>query len=150
MELLAQGDEGGGAAIGEIVGLTVAGGIVAAILLWIGWLHRSHKIDWLANLADWSGRRFKRPPWVALPVAMFIASIICALFGFIWDVSLHIGNGRDDGALANPRTTSSSSDCSASSWPGARRWCCPGEPTTARARRRSGSPTIGMRRSAAS
>ncbi|MDG5483186.1 hypothetical protein MNO81_10315 [Mycolicibacterium gadium] len=102
MELLAQGDEGGGAAIGEIVGLTVAGGIVAAILLWIGWLHRSHKIDWLANLADWSGRRFKRPPWVALPVAMFIASIICALFGFIWDVSLHIGNGRDDGALANP------------------------------------------------
>ena len=33
---------------------------------------------------------------------MFIASIICALFGFIWDVSLHIGNGRDDGALANP------------------------------------------------
>lgn len=102
MELLAQGDEGGGAAIGEIVGLTVAGGIVAAILLWIGWLHRNHKIDWLANLADWSGRRFKRPPWVALPMALFIASIICALFGFIWDVSLHIGNGRDDGALANP------------------------------------------------
>ncbi len=33
---------------------------------------------------------------------MFISSIICALFGFIWDVSLHIGNGRDDGALANP------------------------------------------------
>lgn len=102
MEFLAQGSEGGGAAIGEIIGLTVTGGIVAAILLWIGWMHRNHKIDWLASLADWSGRRFKRPPWVALPVAMFIASIICALFGFIWDVSLHIGNGRDDGALANP------------------------------------------------
>ena len=29
-------------------------------------------------------------------------NIICALFGFIWDVSLHIGNGRDSGPLANP------------------------------------------------
>jgi hypothetical protein len=101
MEFSAQ-SEGGGAALNEIIGLTVAGALVAAILLWIGWMHRNHKITWLTRLADWSGRRFKRPPWVALPVGMFIASIICALFGFIWDVSLHIGNGRDDGALANP------------------------------------------------
>ncbi|UXA13388.1 hypothetical protein KXD97_06075 [Mycobacterium sp. SMC-8] len=96
------GHEGGGTALHEIVLLTVAGAVVSAVLLWIGWLHRSHKITWLASLADWSGRLFKRPPWVALPVALFTASIICALFGFIWDVSLHIGNGRDDGALANP------------------------------------------------
>ena len=33
---------------------------------------------------------------------MFTTSIICALFGFIWDVSWHIGNGRDPGPLANP------------------------------------------------
>ncbi|MBB2989283.1 hypothetical protein FHR72_000740 [Mycolicibacterium iranicum] len=103
--LLAQssgGSEGGGAAISEIITLTAAGAVVAAILLWIGWMHRNHKITWLTSLADWTGRRFKRPSWVALPVALFTASIICALFGFIWDVSLHIGNGRDDGALANP------------------------------------------------
>ncbi len=102
--LLAQpaGDEGGGAAIGEIIALSAVGAVVAVVLLWIGWMHRSRKITWLASLAEWSGRRFKRPPWVALPIALFISSIICALFGFIWDVSLHIGNGRDDGALANP------------------------------------------------
>ena len=99
--LAAEGSEGGGTAIHEIIALTVAGGIVAAILLWIGWMHRQHKISWLTSLADWTGRRFKRPSWVALPVALFTASIICALFGFIWDVSLHIGNGRDDGALAH-------------------------------------------------
>ncbi|RAV18258.1 hypothetical protein DQP55_01970 [Mycolicibacterium sp. GF69] len=95
-------DEGGGTAIHEVIGLSVAALIVSVVLLWIGWMHRSHKITWLTRLGDWSGRRFKRPSWVALPIAMFIASIICALFGFIWDVSLHIGNGRDDGALANP------------------------------------------------
>ena len=49
-----------------------------------------------------AGRKFKRPPWVALPLALFIATLICALFGFIWDVSLHIGKGRDPGPLANP------------------------------------------------
>ena len=102
LSVLAQGDEGGGAALSEIIGLSVAGAVVTAVLLWIGYLHRNHKITWLTSLADWSGRRFKRPPWVALPVAMFVSSIICALFGFIWDVSLHMGNGRDDGALANP------------------------------------------------
>lgn len=102
VSVLAQGSEGGGTAIHEIIILTTAGAVVAAILVWIGYMHRNHRISWLASLADWTGRRFKRPSWVALPVAMFTASIICALFGFIWDVSLHIGNGRDDGALANP------------------------------------------------
>lgn len=107
--LLAQpaGDEGGGAAIGEIIALSAVGAVVAVVLLWIGWMHRSRKITWLASLAEWSGRRFKRPPWVALPIALFISSIICALFGFIWDVSLHIGNGRDDGRWPIRRTTSS-------------------------------------------
>ena len=102
VSVLAQGEEGGGAAIGEIAGLTAVGAVVTAVLLGGGDLHRHHKITWLTSLADWSGRLFHRPSWVALPVGMFITSIICALFGFIWDVSLHIGNGRDDGALANP------------------------------------------------
>lgn len=102
VSILAQGSEGGGTAIHEIVILTAVGAVVAAILVWIGYQHRNHKITWLTKLADWSGRRFKRPSWVALPIALFIASILCALFGFIWDVSLHIGNGRDNGALANP------------------------------------------------
>ncbi len=102
VSVLAQGAEGGGAALNEIIGLTAVAAVVTAVLLWIGYLHRNRRITWLASLGDWSGRRFKRPPWVALPVGMFITSIICALFGFIWDVSLHIGNGRDDGALANP------------------------------------------------
>lgn len=100
--LAQEGQEGGGTALTEVIGLSVAALVVTAVLLWIGYLHRNRRITWLTSLAQWSSRRFKRPPWVALPIAVFISSIICALFGFIWDVSLHIGNGRDDGALANP------------------------------------------------
>jgi hypothetical protein len=99
---LAAGTEGGGAAIGEVIGMTAVGLALGAILLWLGYLHRTRKVTWINSVAEWMGRRFKRPPWVAVPLALFIATIICALFGFIWDVSLHIGKGRDPGPLANP------------------------------------------------
>ena len=102
VSVLAQGGEGGGAALDQVIGMSVAALVVTAGLLWIGYLHRTRRISWLNNLAEWAARKFKRPPWVALPMALFITTLICALFGFIWDVSLHIGKGRDPGPLANP------------------------------------------------
>jgi hypothetical protein len=100
--LAAAGSEGGGAAIGQVIGMTVVALVIGALLCWIGYLHRARKITWVNNIAEYAGRKFKRPPWVAVPIALFIATLICALFGFIWDVSLHIGKGRDPGPLANP------------------------------------------------
>jgi hypothetical protein len=102
VSVLAQGSEGGGAALDQVIGMSAAAFVVTAGLLWIGYLHRQRRITWLNNLAEYAARKFKRPTWVALPMALFIATLICALFGFIWDVSLHIGNGRDSGPLANP------------------------------------------------
>ena len=100
--LAAAGSEGGGAAIGQVIGMTVVALVIGALLCWIGYLHRARKITWVNNVAEYAGRKFKRPPWVAVPIALFIGTLICALFGFIWDVSLHIGKGRDPGPLANP------------------------------------------------
>ena len=100
--LAAEGGEGGGAALDQVIGMSVVAAIISLGLLWIGYLHRQRKITWLRDLGDWAGRKFHRPAWVALPVMLFISTILCALFGFIWDVSLHIGNGRDSGPLANP------------------------------------------------
>jgi hypothetical protein len=82
--------------------MSVAAMVVSVALLWIGYLHRMRRITWLKNLSERLGTKFKRPPWVALQVFLFTATIIAALFGFIWDVSLHIGKGRDPGPLANP------------------------------------------------
>ena len=100
--LAAAGTEGGGAALDQVLGMSVATGIITAGLLWIGYLHRQRRITWLQNLAETAGRKMNRPSWVALPSLLFISTIICAMFGFIWDVSLHIGKGRDAGPLANP------------------------------------------------
>ncbi|MEV6325841.1 hypothetical protein AB0M45_32450 [Nocardia sp. NPDC051787] len=102
MWFAAPGTEGGGAALGQVAVMTGAAGVVALLLLWVGYLHRTRRIRWLQRLADRIGLLFNRPGWVALPLAMFLATILTALLGFIWDVSLHVGNGRDDGPLANP------------------------------------------------
>jgi hypothetical protein len=91
-----------GAGLNQVIGLSIAAVVIAAAMLWIGHAHRTHRIEWLTRIADRMGEKFHRPNWVALPVMVFTTSIICALFGFIWDVSWHIGNGRDPGPLANP------------------------------------------------
>ncbi|EUA35121.1 hypothetical protein I552_5910 [Mycobacterium xenopi 3993] len=91
-----------GAGLNQVIGLTIAAAVIVALMLWAGYAHRSHRINWLNGIAEWLGEKFNRPAWVALPVLVFTTSIICALFGFIWDVSWHIGNGRDPGPLANP------------------------------------------------
>jgi hypothetical protein len=100
--ILAAESEAGGAALDQVLGLSLAATVVTVVLLWIGYQHRARKITWLHNFAERTGKKFNRPSWVALQVFLFTATIICALFGFIWDVSLHIGNGRDSGPLANP------------------------------------------------
>ena len=102
VSFVAAANEGGGAALDQVIGMSVVAAIVSGALLWIGYLHRQRRITWLMNLAEKTGAKFKRPPWVALQVFLFTATIIAALFGFIWDVSLHIGKGRDPGPLANP------------------------------------------------
>src|SRR4051794_36672925 len=91
-----------GAGLNQVIGLSIAAVVITLLLLWVGYAHRTHRIQWLTRVADRVGNKFHRPGWVALPVLVFTTSIICALFGFIWDVSLHIGNGRDPGPLANP------------------------------------------------
>jgi hypothetical protein len=91
-----------GAGLNQVIGLSIAALVITLVLLWVGYAHRNHRIEWLTRIAEKIGEKFHRPSWVALPVLVFTTSIICALFGFIWDVSWHIGNGRDPGPLANP------------------------------------------------
>ena len=91
-----------GAGLNQVIGLSIAAMIISAVMLWVGWAHRTHRITWLNTVAEKLGQKFNRPSWVALTILVFTTSIICALFGFIWDVSWHIGNGRDPGPLANP------------------------------------------------
>ena len=102
LTVVAEAPPARGAGLNQVIGLSIAAMIIGAFMLYVGWAHRTHRISWLTTVAEKMGTKFNRPAWVALPVAVFTTSIICALFGFIWDVSWHIGNGRDPGPLANP------------------------------------------------
>ncbi len=42
------------------------------------------------------------PGWASLPLAFVGVSLLTAVIGMYWDISLHIDNGRDPGPLANP------------------------------------------------
>jgi hypothetical protein len=92
----------GGAEIGQIVIATAAATVVTAALLFFGFGHRSGRVKVLQRLADHAERASGFPGWVAFPSAIASASLLTAVFGMYWDISLHIDNGRDPGPLANP------------------------------------------------
>jgi hypothetical protein len=100
--LIAQGDPAGGAAISEVI-LATAGALIATSLLFaLGFGHRAGRTTLLARASEHAGRIGNLPPWAALPSVLATGSLIVALLGMYWDISLHIDDGRDPGPLANP------------------------------------------------
>jgi hypothetical protein len=56
----------------------------------------------LGRLGKFSQHVSGLPAWAAIPAGIIVVSLITALFGMLWDISLHIAQGRDEGPLANP------------------------------------------------
>ncbi len=100
--VLAKAPPAGGAALGEIVIASLAATLLTLALLYIGFGYRAGRVAWLRRLAAWAERRSGYPAWTAIPAVIATSSLITALFGMYWDISLHIDVGRDAGPLANP------------------------------------------------
>jgi hypothetical protein len=92
----------GGAAIGEVLLATGIGLALTALLLGLVFLHRTRRSTTLTRIGDRLGKATGVPAWVALPTILTTVSLLVALLGMLWDISLHIGVGRDEGPLANP------------------------------------------------
>src|SRR5581483_10037678 len=94
----------GGAALDQVFIATGIAAILGAILFGLGYGHRTGKLpvlEQVAALADRSPLTRGLPPWVAIPTALSLVSLVTALLGMYWDISLHISHGRDAGPLAN-------------------------------------------------
>src|SRR3954452_21610779 len=92
-----------GAAIGQVIGATLGMTVVSAGLLALIAGHRSGRIRFLGRAADAVGRNAGVPGWSALPTELLLdVSLLTAVFGMYWDISIHLDNGRDPGPLANP------------------------------------------------
>src|SRR3954471_18105323 len=92
----------GGAAIGEVILATGIGLGLTAVLLGLVFLHRTRRSTVLTRVGNRLGAATGVPAWVALPTVLTTLSLLVALLGMLWDISLHIGVGRDEGPLANP------------------------------------------------
>ena len=92
----------GGAALDQVAIASGAALLVTAVLLWLGLGHRSGRVGVLARVGRFSRRVSGLPAWAAIPAGLIVVSLVTALFGMLWDISLHIAQGRDDGPLANP------------------------------------------------
>src|SRR4051812_43606406 len=92
----------GGAATQDIVLATGGAVALTTFVVVTGVLYRSGKVRWLHRVASYAERQWGVPSWVALSGEVASVSLIVALTGMYWDISLHIDNGRDPGPLANP------------------------------------------------
>ena len=105
MLLAADTRPAGGAAIGEVILATGIGLGLTALLLGLVFLHRTRRSTVLTRI----GTRLGRPPacrrgWPCPPSSTTL-SLLVALLGMLWDISLHIGVGRDEGRWPTRRTT---------------------------------------------
>lgn len=95
----------GAAALGEVVLASAIAGLLSAALLLVACLHRTRRTTLVQRAADRLGTTMGLPGWYALPAAVATPSLVTALLGMYWDISLHIDEGRDPGPLATRRTT---------------------------------------------
>ncbi|GAA3179994.1 hypothetical protein GCM10010531_37550 [Blastococcus jejuensis] len=102
MLLAADTRPAGGAAIGEVLLATALGLGLTVLLLGLVFLHRTRRTTVLTRIGNRLGKATGVPAWVALPTVLTTLSLLVALLGMLWDISLHIGIGRDEGPLANP------------------------------------------------
>jgi len=104
-ELIAQStgqEPAGGAAIGEAIGATAGALVATALIIWLISAHRSGRTGVLNRFGSWAERHTGLPAWASVPSMLLGVSLLVAVLGMYWDISLHIDNGRDAGPLANP------------------------------------------------
>src|SRR6476659_1967838 len=92
----------GGAALDQILIANAMASAATSVLAWLTLGHRSGRHDYLVRMGAATERISGIPGWAALPSFVSTVSLLVALFGMYWDISLHIGQGRDPGPLANP------------------------------------------------
>jgi hypothetical protein len=99
----ATGEEpAGGAALGEAIGATAGALVATALIAALIAGHRSGRTQLLARFGAFAERHTGLPAWASVPSMLLGVSLLTAVLGMYWDISLHIDNGRDAGPLANP------------------------------------------------
>src|SRR5438270_589738 len=98
---LAAAKPAAGAAIGQVIIATVGAIIFTAALLGLVIGHRSGRLRFTRRLVAFSERVSGMPNWSAIPLSLLGGTLLIAVYGMYWDISIHLDKGRDPGPLAN-------------------------------------------------
>src|SRR5438105_7314643 len=98
---LAAAKPAAGAAIGQVIIATVGAIIFTAALLGLVIGHRSGRLRFTRKLVAFSERVSGMPNWSAIPLSLLGGTLLIAVYGMYWDISIHLDKGRDPGPLAN-------------------------------------------------
>jgi hypothetical protein len=90
----------GGTSVGEVLGASAVALVAVAAVVALGVAHR--RKGTLTPLATVVERRTGLAAWAVVPVLIAGVSLLVAVWGYYWDVSIHIDQGRDPGAFGNP------------------------------------------------
>jgi hypothetical protein len=99
--LLALEEPAAGAPVEDLIIGGVVTALMVGVLIVFGAAHRAGRTKVLQRLGAFSSRITGMPGWVGVPAGITTASLLTAVFGFYWDVSIHIDAGRDPGPFAN-------------------------------------------------
>src|SRR3982751_6893472 len=99
---LAHGNPAGGAALDQVAIATGGALVIMGAIAWLTLGHRRGSVPYLGRAATFAERHMSLPGWCALPSGFSLVSLLVAVLGMYWDISLHIDVGRDPGPLANP------------------------------------------------
>src|SRR4051794_23584085 len=102
LPILTSSNPAAGAAISEVIIATSAAAVLTVFLFGGGLAYRNGGFGLLRRFAAATERHSGLPAWAEVPGIVSGISLIVALLGMYWDISLHIDNGRDPGPLANP------------------------------------------------
>src|SRR3954464_7614146 len=92
----------GGAELGQVAIVVGFVSVAYAGLILFALAHRAGRPTRIGALAERLGRFAPLPAWSALALAVASVSLVTVYTGLMWDMSLHIDQGRDPGPLANP------------------------------------------------
>src|SRR5438067_1286265 len=90
-----------GAAIGQVIAATTGAIVATLAMLWLVAGHRSGRLRPMKQLVAFSERVSGMPAWSAMPLAILGGTLLIAVYGMYWDISIHLDKGRDPGPLAN-------------------------------------------------
>src|SRR3954454_14651725 len=92
----------GGAATSDVIYATAGAVVVTILLMGPILLYKQRRFPFIGKLAATAEKVTGLPGWAALPGTFLAVTLLIAVFGMYWDISLHIDQGRDPGPLANP------------------------------------------------